>query len=35
MPHISLKRDDDKVLKAQAKEELERRKEAKQAGRER
>ncbi|CAE6340054.1 unnamed protein product [Rhizoctonia solani] len=33
MPHISLKRDDDKALKSQAKEELERRKEAKMAGR--
>jgi hypothetical protein len=29
MPHITLKRDDDKALKEQAKEELERRKEAK------
>ncbi|CAE6478271.1 unnamed protein product [Rhizoctonia solani] len=29
MPHINLKREDDKVLKVQAKEELERRKEAK------
>ncbi|QRW26721.1 major facilitator superfamily transporter [Rhizoctonia solani] len=33
IPHISLRRDDDKALKAQAKEELERRKEAKTAGR--
>ncbi|CAE6472309.1 unnamed protein product [Rhizoctonia solani] len=33
MPHISLKRDDDQALKAQAKQELARRKEAKMGGR--
>ncbi|EUC60516.1 transmembrane protein, putative, partial [Rhizoctonia solani AG-3 Rhs1AP] len=32
MPHISLKREDDKALKVQAKEELERKKEAKLRG---
>jgi hypothetical protein len=32
MPHITLKRDDDKALKAQAKEELRKRKEAKLTG---